>query len=259
MADIEEEGGGIPEWVVTFGDMMSLLLTFFIMLVSMSEIKEEARYQAMVDSFRRQFGHDASMAALMPGPTKPRNSQVAKLASLGRARRFDTHRGGDKVSAPIGDHPRVQIVRPGTQATIGTVVFFREGSEQLDDRARVNLRTQAQEMGGKPQRIEIRGHTSRRPISDNTDYRDHWDLAFRRCHNVMEYLVELGIDRQRLRLSVAGANEPLHLGTQASQKNRNPRVEIFMLDEVVEDLQGAPGERSSRYVTPDKGPPEAGS
>ena len=46
----EEEQAGIPEWVVTFGDMMSLLLTFFIMLVSMSEIKEEKRYQAMVET-----------------------------------------------------------------------------------------------------------------------------------------------------------------------------------------------------------------
>ena len=41
----EDDGGGIPEWVVTFGDMMSLLLTFFIMLVSLSEIKEEETYQ----------------------------------------------------------------------------------------------------------------------------------------------------------------------------------------------------------------------
>ena len=41
----DDGGGGIPEWVVTFGDMMSLLLTFFIMLVSLSEIKEEQKYQ----------------------------------------------------------------------------------------------------------------------------------------------------------------------------------------------------------------------
>ena len=56
MAIEEEAGPGIPEWVVTFGDMMSLLLTFFIMLVSMSELKEDERYQAMVESFRQQFG-----------------------------------------------------------------------------------------------------------------------------------------------------------------------------------------------------------
>ena len=55
--DDEDEGGGIPEWVVTFGDMMSLLLTFFIMLVSLSEVKEKERYQTMVDTLQRRFGH----------------------------------------------------------------------------------------------------------------------------------------------------------------------------------------------------------
>ncbi len=49
---------GIPEWVVTFGDMMSLLLTFFIMLVSLSEIKEEETYQALVNSVQEQFGYE---------------------------------------------------------------------------------------------------------------------------------------------------------------------------------------------------------
>ena len=63
----EEDDPGIPEWVVTFGDMMSLLLTFFIMLVSMSELKEEERFQAMLESMRRQFGHDSAMAAAIPG------------------------------------------------------------------------------------------------------------------------------------------------------------------------------------------------
>ena len=58
LEDNGDDGGGVPEWVVTFGDMMSLLLTFFIMLVSMSEVKEQERYQAMVDSIRQRFGHD---------------------------------------------------------------------------------------------------------------------------------------------------------------------------------------------------------
>ena len=49
---------GIPEWVVTFGDMMSLLLTFLSSCwFSLSEIKEEETYQALVDSMRRQFGY----------------------------------------------------------------------------------------------------------------------------------------------------------------------------------------------------------
>ena len=125
MSAVEEEdqAGGIPEWVVTFGDMMSLLLTFFIMLVSLSEIKDEERYQAMVESVTRQFGYDKSRANLVPGKLRPRNSSLSRLATMGRARRLDLMRGGDKVPAPVGDHPRVLIVRPGTKTAIGTVIL----------------------------------------------------------------------------------------------------------------------------------------
>ena len=64
MDEEDDGGGGIPEWVVTFGDMMSLLLTFFIMLVSLSEIKEEEKYQALVESVRQKFGHDLAQLSL---------------------------------------------------------------------------------------------------------------------------------------------------------------------------------------------------
>ena len=94
MAVEEDEDPGIPEWVVTFGDMMSLLLTFFIMLASMSELKEDKMYQAVADALRRQFGHDTSAAALIPGNAPPGRSAIAKMSTMGRARRMDTMRGG---------------------------------------------------------------------------------------------------------------------------------------------------------------------
>ncbi len=85
---------GIPEWVVTFGDMMSLLLTFFIMLVSLSEIKEEETYQALVDSMQRQFGYARTLDALTPGESRPRSSAFKPLATTGRAKKKDTATGG---------------------------------------------------------------------------------------------------------------------------------------------------------------------
>ncbi len=119
MALVQEEdtGGGIPEWVVTFGDMMSLLLTFFIMLVSLSEIKEEQKYQAMVESMTKRFGYDTAMQSLAPGQSQPRNAMIAKIANEGRARRMNVMQGGDKVQAPTGDYPRVRIIRPGEKTT----------------------------------------------------------------------------------------------------------------------------------------------
>jgi chemotaxis protein MotB len=235
-----DEGGGVPEWVVTFGDMMSLLLTFFIMLVSLSEIKEQEQYQAMVDSIRKRFGHDMTSASLVPGNLKPRNSRFSNLSAMGRSRRFDTHEGGDKVKAPVGDYPRVRIIRPGSRTAVGTVVHFREGSTEFVDQQQEALAVQAEEMRGKPQKIEIRGHTSLRPPPKGSAFQNHWDLAYQRCRVAMQFLVRQGIDPRRIRLSVAGPNEPLHVGTQRDMLMLNPRVEVHVLDEIVREFEGSP-------------------
>ena len=51
----EDTGGGIPEWVVTFGDMMSLLLTFFVLLLSFSTM-EEIRFNKAMASLKGTLG-----------------------------------------------------------------------------------------------------------------------------------------------------------------------------------------------------------
>jgi len=251
----EEASAGIPEWVVTFGDMMSLLLTFFVMLLSFSEMKQEEKFQAMVDSFHQQFGFSTSDASLAPGRSRPRSAKMARAMAMGRARRFDTHQGGDKVNATAGDYPQVRIIRPGSMTAVGTVITFPEGSTELRKEHRRDLKKYALDVGGKPQKIEIRGHTSLRPLDPKKDGHDNWELAYLRCHNVMKYLTEQGIDPKRIRLAVAGPNEPIHVGTDTAQLKRNPRVEVHMLDEVVEDLVGTPGEPSPRFVTPEKEKP----
>jgi chemotaxis protein MotB len=245
----EDDGIGIPEWVVTFGDMMSLLLTFFIMLVSLSEIKEEEKYQALVESMKQQFGYEASRMNLVPGKIRPRNSALQKLTTMGRAQRQDIMRGGDKVQAPVGDHPRVIIVRPGTKTAIGTVIRFAEDSSELTAAHRQRLAEQAVVIQGKPQKIEVRGHTSHKPVMRDGKLRDNWDLAYERSRNTMQYLVEkLDIDARRIRMSVAGPNEPTHIGTDPDKLADNPRVEVYLLDEVITDLIGTKEEQKERFV-----------
>ncbi len=250
MAVEEEADAGIPEWVVTFGDMMSLLLTFFIMLVSMSEIKKEEQFQALVESMRRRFGHEASMASLVPGVSKPRNSQLENLATMGRARRANTMRGGDKVQAPVGDHPRVQMVRPGDQAHLGGAVYFDESSSDLSEESKQQLQIIAGQLGGKPQKIEVRGHSTRRPLPKNSPYRDHWHLAYDRAYKTMQFLRELGIEPQRIRLAVAADHEPVYSGIDPAERARNARVEVLLLNERVEDLDASRPPTS----TPSPGP-----
>lgn len=244
----DDDAGGIPEWVVTFGDMMSLLLTFFIMLVSMSEMKESERYQALVDSMQKRFGHDASMLSTVPGHLKPRNSILDHLASQGRAKRANTMNGGDKVRAPVGDNPRVESVRSGTNRTFGGKVTFAEDRVELTEKNKQQLQIAAQIISGKAMKIEIRGHSSRKPVAKDSPYLDNWHLAFARCMVVKQFLTqEQGIDARRFRIAVAGPNEPTYVGTDPRSRQENSRVEVVMLDERVEDLEGTEEQRNKRY------------
>jgi chemotaxis protein MotB len=67
----------------------------------------------------------------------------------------------------------------------------------------------------------------------------------------MKYLVEeLNIDKNKIRISVAGANEPMHIGTDPEKMKFNSRVEVFLLEEVTSDFTGTEAERQERFVTP---------
>jgi len=251
MAMLEaEQEAGIPEWVVTFGDMMSLLLTFFVLLFSMSEIKQE-QSTALIESLRRQFGHETASLSLLPGQAPPANSAISKLASLGRARRMDTLRGGDKVRAPVGDYARVTAIRPADDTTEGGVIYFEEGSSKLTEEHQRTLEAIARSIGGKPQKIEIRGHTSTRPLPPDSPFGSHWDLAYARCFEAMGFLAKTGIDPKRFRIKNAGPNEPIHTGYDVLLRKKNARVEVFLVDELTEELEGTEDHKPKEDAPPD--------
>src|SRR5688500_6838480 len=75
-----------PSWVVSYGDMMSLLLTLFVMLVTMSEIKQNDKFQGVADSLHEQFSFNRGGSG-SPDDVLPRNAALAGLAVAGRQTR----------------------------------------------------------------------------------------------------------------------------------------------------------------------------
>ncbi|MGB9689992.1 flagellar motor protein MotB [Thermogutta sp.] len=224
-------GGGAPEWVLTYGDMMSLLLTFFIMLAALSEVKKEDQFEALAEALRRRFGKYVSLDELALY-YKPTVATPLKSVSEGREKLAKTLEGASKVKGPRGREAKVRSIRPGDEATTGGVVFFEEGTDQPLPGFDESLKKIAESLAGKPQKIEIRGHTSARPLPPGSSFRTHWDLAYAECLRVMEKLVELGIEPERIRISVAAANEPLFTDPDPEKRKQNARVEIALLNEL---------------------------
>ncbi len=210
-----KEGGGpsLAEFsaLTSFFDMMTLMLTFFVLLYTMSEPKKP-KIEATMKAFMRQLGvlpHQQS--PMRPVMTPERTSQ--EEANILR-------RG------PEGKRPETMtlIEDDRQKIVIGGEDLFRPGSAELSARGRRILQNDvAPDIKGFRNRIEIRGHTAH----SNDETQDLWGLAFARAYAVMRFLVdEAGIDERRFRLISSADNEP----RDPLQPAQNRRVEIVMTE-----------------------------
>jgi len=231
MPAVEEPPAGAPEWVVTYGDMMSLLLTFFIMLVSTSQLKkDDAKFRAMLNAIHQIFGPDSGPFGA-PGNSLNEKSLMDKLGSLGDSKTSGLLKGNARQPGPGGRNAPVRSVRDGKLMTLGGPVIFAPFSAELSPQLTSDLDVIAPVMCKHPQRIEIRGHATAEPLPKDSTYRDAFDLSFARARNVAEYLITKGVPRHRLRVSAAGDTEPR---TVSRDQTPNRRVDVFLLDSYIE-------------------------
>ncbi|QDU09514.1 flagellar motor protein MotB [Gimesia aquarii] len=232
MAMPEDDGPpGVPEWVVTYGDMMSLLLTFFIMLVSMSEIRtDEGSVRAMLDSLRERFGSDPGTAAV-PGKNLEPTSNQKKPASKGSSSDGGTKAGKEKSAGGGGPNKTVERINSGTEVTLGGGASFGRFSAELNPEIKRKLDIIAEILAPRPNRLVVRGHASPEPLPKDSKFRDSQELSFYRAKNVAEYLESKGIAPERLIVSSSGDAEPQTITRNPEEQYLNRRVDVFLIDE----------------------------
>jgi chemotaxis protein MotB len=239
MSNCGECEEGLPEWIMSYADMITILMAFFVVMYSMAPTGQATeRQEAVMKSLREQFGpHWQGITALGPGPYVDRDSPLSQLQTAGSREKGNTKKGlGSKKLRPIENRQPASL-RPGDSPSVGGTVYFDENSVALAPSQEKALRGALREIGGKALKIEVRGHTSRRLPKLDGQYRDNWDLAYERARAVMNWLIANGIDPQRIRLSVSADNEPIHGTIHGSARGKSARVEIFMLNELVDTAQ----------------------
>lgn len=234
----EEAPKGAPEWVLTYGDCMSLLLCFFIVLFSMSEVKKDDRFMQVMESIKKAFGgFDGSVGAL-PAPTSELNSLIAKLIELELA--ADAREKGDADEEGVhGRKFRVTNVRDGIQVVVGGRVTFNRFSATLKPEARELVARTAERLRGYNSKILIRGHATNEPLPEDSIYLNSRDLSYARAKEVADELERNGIRRVRLIIIAVADAEPLV--RQAYTEDRralNRRVEILVTEDLVDEYAG---------------------
>lgn len=230
---------GAPDWMVTYGDMMTLLLCFFVILVSMSEMKQDRRFQQVMESLRRAFGGYRGTVGAVPIQNEPTNALIAKLLELDVPE--DTKERGDAEDAGIhGKKFRVTNVRDGLEVVVGGRITFGRFSATLKPEGRELVAKTAELLRGYNTKILVRGHTSREPLPGDSLYEDRRDLSYARAKAVCVELERNGVRRNRLVPVAVADGEPLV--RQAYTEDRralNRRVEILVTEELVDDFAGS--------------------
>jgi chemotaxis protein MotB len=230
---------GLPEWIMSYADMITILMAFFVVMYSMAGDKNPSKQEAVMQSLHDRFGPEwlKHLTGVGPGPYVPKDSPIAGIKSGNKNRDKEGTKDkqkGKRETRSRGDHPRVHTLRPGEQAAVGGIIYFPDGGSELAGESLEQLQIAAEEISGKPQRVEVRGHTSRRRPSKDSGYQDNWDLAYARAKSVMNQLVAMGIDSKRIVIGVSAENEPVGRGADPLALSRSARVEVFMLNETVE-------------------------
>lgn len=221
MADDDEGGGegGAPAWMTTYGDMITLLLCFFVLLFTMMEIKQE-RVTRTMRQFQKQFG-------VMPA-YKAQQQVFKQPQIMTEIQSFVLRRG------PPGKETTIRSPRENekTRKTLSDSELFRPNSAELTPSGKQILsRDVAPDLRGFRNRIDVRGHTA------SSAYEDGWYLGFQRAYAVMDYLVnECRIDKRRFRVTSCADNEPDGSNMTAKGKVLNRRVEVIMTEEAIDNV-----------------------
>jgi chemotaxis protein MotB len=198
--------------MVSYADMITILMAFFVVMFSMAGTKDVKKEDPVMSSLRRQFGRFVGLPTSQYVPAS--SALTTKAVSIKPAPQKEARNRG-----LAGDFPRV-----------------------ANDEQKRQLQTTANDLAGKPQKIEIRGHTVARSPGADGKPRDNWDVAYERCHKTMQYLISLGIDPRRIRIGVAAQFEPAYGGRDPLLLEKNNRVEVFMLNEFSDEAGSQGGD-----------------
>jgi chemotaxis protein MotB len=230
---------GVPAWVVTFGDMMALLLVFFILIVMFSELKREHEYQRVITAVKEAFGYAGGIGVL-PIDHPPLRSIVEQLEQLALKQLQDSKISQSDTPGIDGPEMRVKTVRDGIVFVIGGASTFDEFSAEVLPAVHRELDKLAVLLAGRNNKVVIRGHAASKYIPAGTiggGWADVEELSFYRARAVRDVLVELGLNERVFRIEAVADREPVRpRAVHPIEAAENRRVEIILTQQLVEEM-----------------------
>ncbi len=249
MPKAKPQSSGAPAWMATFADLMALMMCFFVLLFSFSQI-DESKYRLMVESMSKGFGGQkvqlqtpSTPSASLSSPSSINSpfSQFQAPSRSSRSRsRIQTSESASATARKVKLVMRDDIADGKVAVeTMGNTVLIRlpeevafpPGSDIVSAQITEIIDRLAPVMRATTGTIMVTGHTDDRPIS-SSEFESNWELSADRAVAVIHQIVkQTGLDESRFAAVGNGSTKPIAPNDTPENRARNRRVEISIVEE----------------------------
>jgi chemotaxis protein MotB len=184
-----DESGGTEDWLITYSDAMTLLLTFFVLILSFSEI-DQTKFEQVQGAIQGEM--------LKKQQSRPFSEAHQELKLL-----IEQQKAEEQVE--------VERTNLGIKLRLESSSLYQVGSAQIQEGKLPLLKDVAQiiqQMNMEDFVVEVEGHTDDVPITSNR-YPSNWELSAHRATNVVRYLIDQGVEASHLKAAGFADSRPL--------------------------------------------------
>ncbi|MBI3288241.1 MAG: OmpA family protein [Elusimicrobia bacterium] len=224
--DLENQLNKGALWAVTYGDMMSYLMIFFLLLFSFNvksgakktggEGKEAREYEESLISIQKVFGGKGSSASYERAVHREaEESMVSQLKET-----MDRNN--------LSQYAKIETWDKKIRLVLAEGVLFDSGTADLKVGSVSLLSLVAQQLRALPNPVVIEGHSDNVPVRGGR-YSSNWELSMARAYSVLKYFENVGIAPSRLAGIGYGEHRPVADNATAKGRAMNRRIEIDLL------------------------------
>lgn len=211
--------------MTTFSDMATLLMTFFILLLSMASM-DKRKIKVALGSLQGSLGvlKEGNKTEMTQEDIMSRLSFVQNVRSI-QKQVTKTLREYVQSNAQMAEVVTIAETKKGVSVRILDKMLFQPGSAEILDQAKPLLDKLAAVIEESPFNIMVEGHTDDIPISTAL-YPSNWELSTARAVSVVKYFMGKEVNPQKLSAAGYAENHPVTPNISAASREKNRRVEV---------------------------------
>ena len=245
----QDEHQNHEAWAIPYGDLVTLLLAFFVVMYSISSVNE-GKYRVVSDSLNAAFrgdpttiapiqvGQQAATTVAAPVVQLPTDARTMALRQLAQQ--------AEEALSPLIMQGLVDVQRGDgfVEISIRSDILFASGAASLAAEAQPVIRSLGEALRSFPNSIRVEGHTDNVPLAGGM-FRSNWELSAARAASVVHLLVDGGVDPRRLSVVAYGEYRPVVPNATPDGRNANRRVVL-----TIEGSEPVATEATAEAVTP---------